>query len=601
MKKQDDFKSLQQSQYMSSRKLMDMKLWTFLSILSIYFQVTSSCEIVDVTASNVTSASLNLSWKTVGACFIKEYTVEYTLQKYMACPLLTTASKPKDVSTKTLSTVINGLEAYSAYKFIVIGLDNGGHRIKTAFEASTKADIPLSRPLNPTASELTQAIHYTWEQPPLLSDEAVCQQQRGQMDGFFIQLFSLDSWAASALILNDTMPENVAIYYAQHLVPFTSYKLKVFIKNQDGLYNPNRPLEINAKTMSYIPRTPQMAAATATSSSSVHLRWQPSFPPTGIIEKYIVRYGPKAAEVMDWKGQLEVANSTNYCSKMSQQNHFVCVAMHNLEANTTYVFQVQTYNVNISQPSNFSTSFEATTDPPEIPPPTSKSTTSSTSRPHSQGGPYDKVSSHIVIIIVSLFIIVVLVIVVASLIYKIKMNKLKTIYEARGRQQFNGLQSPPRSLSVSALGGYYPNESFVNTSMSTVNYMVEEIQRRRLPELPKAASAESEYQNPDEDYVNTNRSPDLLANVTALTTATTSIPTEDNCTDIDGYLRPTFPERPPAREAVNDNNSNFTTVIPTESYVSAVRFEHFLPPRTISPTISTTTESHPLISLTSIK
>lgn len=94
----------------------------------------------------------------------------------------------------------------------------------------------------------------------------------------------------------------------------------------------------------------------------MNFRWQPSEPPTGQIAKYKVKYGP-LADPMDWKAELEVANQTNYCSKMSEQFNFVCVEVHGLMSNTTYVFQVQSFNENVEKGSEFSPSFQATTDP----------------------------------------------------------------------------------------------------------------------------------------------------------------------------------------------------------------------------------------------
>ena len=72
-----------------------------------------------------------------------------------------------------------------------------------------------------------------------------------------------------------------------------------------------------------------------------------------------------------WQTEFEVGvNETNSCSEQSAKYQFVCHTVNNLEANTTYFFQVLAYNLNVSAPSNYSTIFEATTDPlkPETPP-----------------------------------------------------------------------------------------------------------------------------------------------------------------------------------------------------------------------------------------
>ena len=125
--------------------------------------------------------------------------------------------------------------------------------------------------------------------------------------------------------------------------------------------------------------------ATPLSPSSIWITWQPNDnPPTGQIEKYEVRYGhttstvygshtkPSKAAAIVWQTEIEVYvnNETNSCSELSAKHKFVCHTVNNLEANTTYFFQVKAFNLNVSTPSNHSAIFKATTDPikPKIPP-----------------------------------------------------------------------------------------------------------------------------------------------------------------------------------------------------------------------------------------
>ena len=104
-------------------------------------------------------------------------------------------------------------------------------------------------------------------------------------------------------------------------------------------------------------------------SKAVHLKWQPHYPPTGSISKYKVRYGPKS-EPMIWKAELEMLNSSNLCSKQSKEFNFACANVHGLKANTTYLFQVQTFNFKFnsdeSQSGSWSSEFEARTDEMKI-------------------------------------------------------------------------------------------------------------------------------------------------------------------------------------------------------------------------------------------
>ena len=82
------------------------------------------------------------------------------------------------------------------------------------------------------------------------------------------------------------------------------------------------------------------------------------------IDKYKIRYGPKT-EPMVWKKELEISNSTNPCAKKSQELKFVCTQVYELEAYTTYAFQVKTFILGVSKDragSPWSQVFEAKTD-----------------------------------------------------------------------------------------------------------------------------------------------------------------------------------------------------------------------------------------------
>ena len=181
----------------------------------------------------------------------------------------------------------------------------------------------------------------------------------------------------------------------------------------------------------------------------------------------------------DLKTELEISNSSNLCAKQSQKLNFACTQVNNLKANTTYLFQVKTFNVDVSQGGDWSEEFEATTDrdPNET----------TTRNPELISFPKTDVpkninvintSSHLIGIIVSLVVIVILVIVVAFLVYKIKMFKLKQKYENRQRRLRTGsVESNPgqfESLNVTALGSYYPSMSTIAYNVPNVAYQVRE-------------------------------------------------------------------------------------------------------------------------------
>ena len=336
---------------------------------------------------------------------------------------------------------------------------------------------------------------------------------------------------------------------------------------------------------------------------------------------------------MDWKAQVTVPLGTNYCPNMSTQFKFVCIVIDNLSANTTYAFQVQAFNEGEPKGSAFSETFIATTDPvvKNVTHDRKPETITPSLQASNENEGYDTVSSHLILIIVSLVIIVILIIVVVSLVYKIKMFKLKQKYEARQRQlsvHYNtSVIGSPQSLNVSALGNYFPSTTTIEYNVA---HYVRDIQNRRLPDLP-----DPEHQIPVETpYENTDQSPDLIANVNTRKVSGKSpkitispslfshLKPEPECTDTDGYLRPTFPVNPDfrARPMTSEESvraEEHATVIATESYVSAVQLEAVAAStasisatitastrqrpqptiRTISPIM--TAESHPLISLSS--
>ena len=142
-----------------------------------------------------------------------------------------------------------------------------------------------------------------------------------------------------------------------------------------------------------------------------------------------------------------------------------------------------------------------------------------------------------------------------------------------------------RSLRNSVLGSYYPNESVsMNTSMVTVAYHIETIQRRKLPEPPRVGG----HDDDEAPYANSTLSPDLIP--IGQTSTPKLVTSSDECTDIDGYLKPTFNEWPQVQGACANNADYCTTVIPIESYVSSVKLENqnvlHQPERTTSPSSS---------------
>ena len=155
--------------------------------------------------------------------------------------------------TNATMASFKNLEAYSTYEVIVKGTNELGVQIiRGSKNIETLSDHPMLAPKKGSASALTQAIHFTWEQiKSSLYDETTCRLQRGQSDGYYIELHGLSPWSPKGLIENKSTDYNE--YYAKGLNYFSNYSLTVYVKNKNGSYNKNMPLTIQATTNPYPP------------------------------------------------------------------------------------------------------------------------------------------------------------------------------------------------------------------------------------------------------------------------------------------------------------------------------------------------------------
>ena len=571
-------------------------LWLILLCYCLVASTAGGCSITNITASSVTSTSVLLRWSESEDCSgnKKNYSITASHVKYKAClDHLAFTGRETEVASNAEAkrALVSGLEPYSIYSFNIYakvdlrvflqssGIDNGPEvTLKSDFKVETASAQPQVRPQSGEAVPGVQAIQFNWELPSL---ESTCPKQRGKFDGFYLELYGNSPWH-SGLIRNETKPENVLYYYAQNLKPFTDYRLMVYVRNKNGLYNKDLPLKLTAKTRPHKPEPPKNTRASVVAGQDIHLSWQPSYPPTGDIKDYKLRFGPKQ-EPMVWEKEITIGNETDLCS--TKQKKFVCTRLYKsedkLEPNTTYAFQVQAFNNDVNQPSEYSEIFEATTDPLPEPPTTPKPRVEESEEPKENR--HHSVSNQVIVIcVLTVIFIIVLVIIIAALIYKNKMIKLKAQYEASQRQLQHDLS---RSLSVI---GY--NESIADTTITSVtNYRLANIQNRRLPDPPAPG------QVIHQDFYANN--PDLIANVRDLEDLedehylkpmTFAEEEEDN-----DYLKPTFEYPKSDTDAIlnTPHQPQHSTIIPTESYVSAVTLE---PPRTISP-LSQDNEIRPLI------
>jgi hypothetical protein len=106
-----------------------------------------------------------------------------------------------------------------------------------------------------------------------------------------IEVWGVDPWVNQGKPLKVQDSIFATQYYAQHLVPYTRYKLKVFAVNGESVYNPALPLEIVERTLATIPAPPEYVKVTLKEARKVHLNWRPKYPANGLIRQYVIRVG----------------------------------------------------------------------------------------------------------------------------------------------------------------------------------------------------------------------------------------------------------------------------------------------------------------------
>ena len=287
----------------------------------------------------------------------------------------------------------NSLKPYSEYEIQIRSLSTS---LRKTLIARTKSGEPDNIPMvdtSQTTRATTQSINFFWKS----SEEKECKLQNGIPDGYRVELWGKDKWALPNQVRGDN---NILIetrnniesgyYYAQNLKPYTNYLLKVFNKNireetentigSTDLYNHKKYHRINIQTLPTKPDPVRHLEAKSQSYSSVHLRWVPSYPPTGRIAKYILKEG----EISDKTGSITWTNFKEFdpskqaslCSSTTMNmntsfNDPYCCVISDLIPETTHFFSVQVFNVNVSIGSEFSETFNVTTDSSPLALPTS--------------------------------------------------------------------------------------------------------------------------------------------------------------------------------------------------------------------------------------
>lgn len=601
-----------------------MKIVWSLLVLSVSLPAGScqnGCTIEIVPSKvKVNSTTADIGWESSSDCGsgasskIKSYQVSYQHQGWLACD-----DNRKDLSSQGSQTVLvnrvklQGLHPHSKYNVTITAI---GKRLNEKIHhiIHTEEALPQSRPkdgrFNPISS---RSIDFHWEKP----GPEECDKQNGRANGYNVTLMGIEQWADGQVLLPNPhiLGETVS---SRNLLPYTSYKLKVYTNNFGNLVNPHVFLEIYGKTKEATPEPPTIEAATPNSANSVHLKWYPAYPPTGLIKKYVIQQGEDHGGTILWTkphtvdpnpflctGQLRESRTANigYGSKP------VCYVVDNLEANTSYAFHINTWNNDTGDQIQFSEYSEIVRiqTPPEnttiLPLQTTLTTLLPVPVPTIKKDDLQSVGSNSITIILCLAAAVVLLgVIVTAMVYKLKVVKLtqqlsQSQLENRRDSNLSSTYNP--NSTISGMSTHTLDTSYLASIRTTAS----SIQSRRLPEPPpedpikRNAEYSEAYEMPNylsmAATLNRSHSPKIIEEEL-----------EEEQSDIDGYLRPTFPPtesspmRTPSqqdsrrsRQASQEADSDYVSegeknpslnVIVTDGYVvpeAMVRHNSYIPPQ----------------------
>lgn len=536
---------------------------------------SSSCdERRQLRIENITSSSFVLTWKLNDICtdedirILEPIEVTVKLKGYRACEFTNNLNNYNGTS-KEESFEITLNESMYEQKYIELGSKQELHpfskyevqirsittRFSKTFEVATKAGYPDTVPKNSTNRINVATFHsirFYWE----ASNEEDCRLQNGILDGYRAELWGLDKWVKpkKTNIINgdhylETKNVEVGFYLAQNLKPYSNYQLRVFNRNikddnpssldTPELYNHAKYLKINVQTQPGVPKPPTELQATplatnnkGNSYSSAHLRWVPSYPPTGRISKYRLRRGElndTGALVFREFRDFDPASERSLCSSstvdMNSSFHDpYCCVIGELQPNSTYFFEVQVFNLGVSEGSDFSETFNVTTEPfieaLKTTPPTNPDVNHTEKQTNTNAPPIinpgvstpETANSHGTTIIIVLSIGILLLLVICFVLRRRIRRTTEKIILRSGGGESNIQHTSLNVLNSSDLPNYpydngmpnitSPNEATRNTSIassytgraaspsfeshvirSVVN-QIEEIQNRKLPDVP---------------------------------------------------------------------------------------------------------------------
>lgn len=543
----------------------------------------SSCDLGPLLASNLTASSVLLTWSS-GTCArdVASYSVQVTHQSWQACPDnlepssdSTAGSGVLDYSVSFTMLPVTRLYPYSSYVAVVKGLAAKGELLAEAkVEFQTEADVPDTRPSPLTNQSITyqRGIKFVWSE----ENHPECIHRNGRSDGFLVELFGVDEWVVGPVSLDQNTFQGTQ-FYAANLLPYTTYKLRVYNRNIGGLVNQQIYLDIQERTLPAKPESPGNLSLRVISERSVFLSWSPAYPNTGLIEQYELRLGEfkDEGDEPSWSRLVNVSiahhracqDTHNRSAEQLAGQVVVCYVVDNLLPGTQYALQVRTWNQDVAEPSPWSALTTGRTESveysTELIVPTQESSESTPSIP-GVSSPEGMGSSSLIIILCLAGAAVVFIVIIFLVIYKLKYDRLK----ARLRLQ-QSLSEPGYTPagSTHTQGTSYSSSptTYSPTSLSW------DIQTRRLPEPPPVKAGSDPFYT--EAYEMAKLPPGYLD----MSPSRRASRLEGE--DVEGYLRPTFPppgsplrhSEAPSCESqdsdyVSECQEGLVPIIPLQSY-----------------------------------
>ncbi|CAB4055465.1 unnamed protein product [Lepeophtheirus salmonis] len=235
------------------------------------------------------------------------YKIHYEHLEWMSCPHGTRSKEEAHgrgyIQTSDEEYKISGLIPFSVYRISIKAIPKNPNLqvVENFIMAETKSlppKVQFGTSILPTKVS-KNSLKFFWRDP----STSQCKDFNGIISHGRYIFKGEDHWN-----INDeregTIPITENSIEFTKLRPYSFYSLSLYTLNSNKMLNPI-PLIIKARTNSSVPPSPlNVEVLTSSSKDSVPLRWQPGYPPTGEIERYVIKWKYSGAE--NWMSSLSV-------------------------------------------------------------------------------------------------------------------------------------------------------------------------------------------------------------------------------------------------------------------------------------------------------